>query len=57
MGDIETNPSSMGPIFGAWIGAPKWAIRYWTNYMKGRFSLQMELYWWHLMSDIEIDPS
>ena len=32
--DIVLNPSSMGPIFGAWIGptlrVPKWTIRHWA---------------------------
>ena len=34
MVDIEINPSSMGPIFGVWIGptlgVPKWTIRHWA---------------------------
>ena len=34
MADIDINPSSMGPIFGAWIGptlrVPKWTIRHWA---------------------------
>ena len=34
MADIDINPSSMGPIFGVWIGptlgVPKWTIRYWA---------------------------
>ena len=34
MVDIDTNPSSMGPIFGVWIGptlgVPKWTIRHWA---------------------------
>ena len=34
MADIGINPSSMGPIFGVWIGStlgvPKWTIRHWT---------------------------
>ena len=32
MVDIDINPSSMGPIFGVWIGptlgVPKWTIRH-----------------------------
>ena len=32
--DIDINPSSMGPIFGVWIGptlgVPKWTIRHWA---------------------------
>ena len=32
--DIDINPSSMGPIFGVWIGptlgVPKWTIRLWV---------------------------
>ena len=32
--DIDINPSSMGPIFGVWIGStlgvPKWTIRHWV---------------------------
>ena len=34
MVDIDINPSSMGPIFGVWIGptlgVPKWTIRHWA---------------------------
>ena len=34
MADIDINPSSMGPIFRAWIGptmrVPKWTIRHWA---------------------------
>ena len=34
MVDIDINPSSMGPIFGVWIGAipgvPKGTIRHWA---------------------------
>ena len=34
MVDIDINPSSMGPIFGVWIGPtlgiPKWTIRHWA---------------------------
>ena len=34
MASIDINPSSMGPIFGVWIGptlgVPKWTIRYWA---------------------------
>ena len=34
MVDIDINPSSMGPIFGLWIGptigVPKWTIRHWA---------------------------
>ena len=34
VGDIDINPSSMGPIFGVWIGpilgVPKWTISYWA---------------------------
>ena len=34
MSDIDINPSSMGPIFGVWIGptlgVPKWTIRHWA---------------------------
>ena len=34
MTDIDINPSSMGPIFGVWIGptlgVPKWTILYWA---------------------------
>ena len=34
MADIDINPSSMGPIFGVWIGptigVPKWTIRHWA---------------------------
>ena len=34
MADIDINPSSMGPIFGVWIGptrgVQKWTIRYWA---------------------------
>ena len=34
MADIDINPSSMGPIFGVWIGptlgVPKWSIRHWA---------------------------
>ena len=34
MVDIDSNPSSMGPIFGVWIGptlgVPKWTIRHWA---------------------------
>ena len=33
MAGIDINPSSMGPIFGVWIGptlwVTKWAVRYW----------------------------
>ena len=33
MAGIDINPSSMGPIFGVWIGptvgVPKWTIRHW----------------------------
>ena len=32
MADIDINPSSIGPIFGVWIGptlgVPKWTIRH-----------------------------
>ena len=34
MVDIDINPSSLGPIFGVWIGptlgVPKWTIRHWA---------------------------
>ena len=34
MVDIDINPSSMGPVFGVWIGptlgVPKWTIRHWA---------------------------
>ena len=34
MAGIDINPSSMGPIFGVWIGptlgVPKWTIRHWA---------------------------
>ena len=34
MADIDINPSSMGPIFGVWIGptlgVPKWTICHWA---------------------------
>ena len=34
MADIDINPSSMGPIFGVWIGptlgVPKWTIHHWA---------------------------
>ena len=34
MANIDINPSSMGPIFGVWIGptlgVPKWTIRHWA---------------------------
>ena len=34
MADIDINTSSMGPIFGVWIGpnlgVPKWTIRHWA---------------------------
>ena len=37
MVDIDINPSSMGPIFGVWIGptlgVPKWTIRHWAAYI------------------------
>ena len=33
--DIDINPSSMGPIFGVWmgpnLGVPKWTIRHWSE--------------------------
>ena len=34
MTDIDINPSSMGPIFGVWIGptigVPEWTIHHWA---------------------------